>query len=273
MKIMNSELQQEQDKSFTLPSDGSVPTLVAISDSGNSSSSSSSSEEQKHHNLLFSWPCPHHSSKEAPHAPSRSCSHAVTHARAVSPKPPLPIKAARAMNCVSASLHYNKTLQPVDSTKIHCPPAEKQRSSLKRSSTCSEKRKHVHFGELHMRCYELVLGDHPDCSSGPPVSIAWKYSSAETISVDEYEKLKSTRRSMDQLELNYFVRKRMLRRISRVSDEEMRSSMDTVYKIQRQRLHTKRLQPIYKVREAMIQVSQGVKQTLTFGRNDGRERD
>lgn len=86
--------------------------------------------------------------------------------------------------------------------------------------------------------------------------------------MDKYEELKPTRRSMDQLELNYFCRKRMLRRISRVSDEEMRSSIDAVHKIQRQRLQTKRLQPIYKLREAMIGVNDGVKQTLSFRRSN-----
>ena len=56
---------------------------------------------------------------------------------------------------------------------------------------------------------------------------------------------------MDQLELNYFVRKRMLRRNAGVSDEEMRQSIDAVHRIQKQRLHTKRMQPLYKLREAV----------------------
>lgn len=72
------------------------------------------------------------------------------------------------------------------------------------------------------------------------------------MSVDKYEALKPRRRSMDQLELNYFVRKRMLRRHVGVSDEDMRHSIDVVHRIQKQRLRTKRLQPLYKLREAIM---------------------
>lgn len=30
--------------------------------------------------------------------------------------------------------------------------------------------KHVSFGELEIRKYPVILGDHPECSMGPPVS-------------------------------------------------------------------------------------------------------
>lgn len=72
------------------------------------------------------------------------------------------------------------------------------------------------------------------------------------MSVDKYEALKPERRSMDELELNYYRRKRMLRRNSLVSDEEMRESIDSVRRIQKQRMHTKRMQPFYKLREAFL---------------------
>lgn len=77
----------------------------------------------------------------------------------------------------------------------------------------------------------------------------------ETVSVDKYEELKPTRRSMDQLELNYFVRKRMLRRISGVSDEEMRTAINEVHKIQKQRMRTRRLQPLFKLEEVSLMLA------------------
>lgn len=30
--------------------------------------------------------------------------------------------------------------------------------------------KHVSFGDLEIRKYPVILGDHPDCTMGPPVS-------------------------------------------------------------------------------------------------------
>lgn len=177
----------------------------------------------------------------------------------------------------------------------------------KTSSKTSE-RKHVRFGNVEMRNYEIVLGDHPDCSSGPPVSgtccddrvlwrlallaaadlrfsefvflylqtlflllipsiqvsIGWKYSCAEPISIDKYESLKPRRRSMDQLELNYFVRKRMLRRISGVSDDEMHNAINQVRSIQKQRKHTKRMQPIYKLQETSISIAEHATNSLSL---------
>jgi hypothetical protein len=90
------------------------------------------------------------------------------------------------------------------------------------------------------------------------VSIGWEYSSTEKMPIDQYESLKPTRHSMDQLELNYFVRKRMLRRHVGVSDEEMRASIDDVRRIQRQRMRTKRWQPLYKLQEAVLGLTERV---------------
>lgn len=81
---------------------------------------------------------------------------------------------------------------------------------------------------------------------------------AETVSVDKYEEAKPKRRSIDELELNYFVRKRMLRRISQVSDEEMRSAIDEVRKIQRQRMRTRRMQPFLKLEEATLSLAKKI---------------
>lgn len=78
---------------------------------------------------------------------------------------------------------------------------------------------------------------------------------AETVSVDKYEEAKPKRRSIDQLELNYFVRKRMLRRTSQVSDEEMRNAIDEVRKIQKQRMRTRRMQPFLKLEEATLSLA------------------
>lgn len=156
--------------SFSLPHDNdeAFPSLVPASDTSNSTSSvSSSNNEQGAKHKLFSWR--HHDTNKTA-VPSRAYSHSVTCARAKVPKPPLPIKAARsAMNCV----HPSHSKLPQQQQDHHVPPARAQskRSSLKQSDSSGEQhKKKVHFGNLEMRNYEIVLGDHPDCSSGPPVS-------------------------------------------------------------------------------------------------------
>jgi hypothetical protein len=34
--------------------------------------------------------------------------------------------------------------------------------------------RHVSFGKLEVRYYPIILGDHPDCSEGPPVSFFFR---------------------------------------------------------------------------------------------------
>jgi len=254
----------DENKTFALPADdGTLSTLEPASDSSNTSS-------EEFHHKKYSW---RNSPKAVTHpdctivstkAPSRASSHAVTHARTKVPKPLLPIKAVRAMNCVHAKAQHQVVLAERSVT----PP----RSALKQSSSSSSssEQKKVHFGNLEMRNYAIVLGDHPDCSSGPPVSIGWEYSPAETVSIDKYESTKPRRRSMDQLELNYFVRKRMLRRHVGVSDEEMRESIENVRRIQRQRMQTKRLQPLYKMREASLSVTDQLSKSLSLGHQSSK---
>ena len=35
--------------------------------------------------------------------------------------------------------------------------------------------RHVHFGTVTTRHYQQTLGDHPDCDSGPPITLDWDY--------------------------------------------------------------------------------------------------
>jgi hypothetical protein len=95
-------------------------------------------------------------------APTRAMSNVVTHARTTAPKPPLPVMDARAMNCS----HYSCRTE--DERITSRDALVRKPSSLRRGSS-KDTEKHVSFGDLEMRYYAVVLGDHPDCSSGPPV--------------------------------------------------------------------------------------------------------
>ena len=63
---------------------------------------------------------------------------------------------------------------------------EKQNNSLKQSS------RKVSFSNLQIREYDVNLGDNPSCRVGPPISLGWKYSQKQDVSLD---KIMDTKRS------------------------------------------------------------------------------
>lgn len=69
----------------------------------------------------------------------------------------------------------------------------------------------VRFGTITIRDYDIILGDHPACSYGPPITISWDYHENDPQDVHEYEVENAlTRRSLRDLTLNYYQRKYLL---------------------------------------------------------------
>lgn len=79
-----------------------------------------------------------------------------------------------------------------------------------RANDQTPKKKSVHFGTVLVRDYDLILGDHPCCSYGPPITLDWDYLEYKPLSVNEYELHHAPRRSLREMLLNYYQRKHML---------------------------------------------------------------
>ncbi|KAL7497117.1 hypothetical protein ACHAWT_006634 [Skeletonema menzelii] len=78
------------------------------------------------------------------------------------------------------------------------------------SCEITESKRHISFHEVTVREYDMVLGDHPNCSYGPPISLGWHYLEYEPMNVNEYEFHHSRRRNLRQLCLNYYRRQEIL---------------------------------------------------------------
>ncbi|KAL7527757.1 hypothetical protein ACHAXR_002118 [Thalassiosira sp. AJA248-18] len=81
-----------------------------------------------------------------------------------------------------------------------------------KEKTSSQRKRRVRFGTVTIRDYDMILGDHPCCSCGPPVTIDWTYRQNEPVDVDVYQfetvlSRKSLRRCRT---LNYYQRKHLL---------------------------------------------------------------
>jgi hypothetical protein len=83
------------------------------------------------------------------------------------------------------------------------------------SSCSSESIKSVQFDSIQIREYNIIMGDNPSCSSGPPISLGWQYSQKDPpcgISLELYEvHRKGHRRSPYQMRIPPYVRHQTLR--------------------------------------------------------------
>ena len=84
---------------------------------------------------------------------------------------------------------------------LHKDTADNKEKPAKRS---------VQFSTIEVRDYDMILGDHPCCSYGPPMTIDWDYLEYEPIDVNEYELHHPPRRALREMSMNYYTRKRML---------------------------------------------------------------
>uniref|UniRef100_A0A7S4RZQ0 Uncharacterized protein n=1 Tax=Ditylum brightwellii TaxID=49249 RepID=A0A7S4RZQ0_9STRA len=130
--------------------------------------------------------------------------------------------------------------------EAHKPKLERPCRSILHKETCTsripcpktEARRHVTFDSVIIRDYGMILGDHPCCSYGPPVTLDWDYLEYEPLKVDEYEFHHSLRRPLKQLNLNYFRRLKLLE-MAGTSEEDLKTSKKDVSKIKRSRSVTR----------------------------------
>lgn len=92
----------------------------------------------------------------------------------------------------------------------------------------------VTFSSITLRTYDIVLGDHPNCKFGAPISLGWDYHQCDIISVNSYEDARGKRRTMKKLYLNSGTRRKLLKR-SGFSVEEISEAINNIQEIQLQR--------------------------------------
>lgn len=102
-------------------------------------------------------------------------------------------------------------------------------------STASSK-KSVKFGNVIIREYNRIPGDHPDTRAGPPITISWEYAEQPAKSLDDYEQNRPTKRM--NLRLSSITRKNILRNVFEVSEGEIEAAEREARKVQKLREKT-----------------------------------
>lgn len=106
--------------------------------------------------------------------------------------------------------HHHEEEEATSTTITSAIESSPTISTAKRIPSSKMLERRVSFTSLEIREYPVVPGDHPQCSSGCPVSLDWNYQHASEHSVDQYEALRSTRRPRDQLRLSVQERESLL---------------------------------------------------------------
>jgi hypothetical protein len=109
-------------------------------------------------------------------------------------------------------------------------------SAVELSSNLSSGQRRVGFGDVEVREYERVVGDHPDVRLGVPISIGWGYYQRENVPLEKYE---SERKPKALLRMSSVTRKKILHEVFGIPEEEIRQADKEVQKIKKSREHTK----------------------------------
>ena len=95
----------------------------------------------------------------------------------------------------------------------------------------SRQKRAVTFSSITLRTYDIILGDHPNCKFGAPISIGWDYHECNVLPVDIYEKCRGERKKMKKLYLNSGRRRKLLERAG-FSIEEISDAINDVQIVQ-----------------------------------------
>lgn len=98
----------------------------------------------------------------------------------------------------------------------------------------------VSFSSLEIKEFNMTLGDHPSASSGPPVMLEMEPLNERTMTLDEYEQMRSPRRKRRQLKLSYKDRKGILEQQRGFSTAEVNKAWEEALRIRQQRNETLR---------------------------------
>ena len=115
--------------------------------------------------------------------------------------------------------------------QVNSSCSESVSSSTSASSSSIKKR--VSFAALHIRNHSVILGDHPCCTMGLPVTLDWTVESEISVDLEAYEATRERRRSRPEMVLSVDDRHALLsdnipqgdlRRVQRKLHKERRCS-------------------------------------------------
>ena len=139
----------------------------------------------------------------------------------------IPIKSIMVARTLEESLHGPRRYTSPSSMS----QSQHERTALRRGT--------ITFGQVNIREYERVLGDNPSVTSGPPLSIGWRYSpSTLNMSIDDYEENKGSPRSSSEYLVPKSIRLATLKEHADIPHREIANAVRAIQKTKSQRRKT-----------------------------------
>ncbi len=128
----------------------------------------------------------------------------------------------------------------------------------------------VRFGDVEVRSHEIILGDNPAVSKGPPLTIEWAHYSSTICTVERFEEVRvPTIRNYHELKMPAPVRFDLLSRTHPTKDIVKRTKQVT--EVKKQRLET--TSTLYKAnsQEKIERLSRGFRNLVTNRKKKEKE--
>lgn len=131
-------------------------------------------------------------------------------------------------------------LMPKRCLKVRTQEESLEQIALPEIKTSRNKFLNVSFADVEIRTHEMILGDNPAVTAGPPLTITWDPISVVSISVDEFEEQRPPKKEVEDLKIPTEDRKIYIRDL-RYTREQIQETMKVVYEIKSSRISTKAL--------------------------------
>jgi len=99
-------------------------------------------------------------------------------------------------------------------------------------------KKRISFGTIQIREHAQTIGDNPACSYGTPISLDWDHKDLEEFNLEEYELYRPRQRTKEELHMNHFQRRNLLK-LNGYSTDEIKESKKQVAKLRNKRERTR----------------------------------
>lgn len=119
---------------------------------------------------------------------------------------------------------------------------EQQQQSLSNQQK-KKKKKQLSWGTVQIREYSRTIGDHPDVSYGPPLSLDWQYNQHEDISLDSHEQSRivdGNGKKKRFIRMSSLTRRNLLANEFLIPHADLRRAELVVEKVQRRRAQSNR---------------------------------